>query len=213
MCAIFCCSYIFICIAHLPFVCLLLLLLCCLLVAFTFIGCTAFKFCYCRWWPIWGSTATPKMHVNVVLPQAQEGPTWWQPLSPPGGPDMQLFMCRCHLHEKSMGVPDMRLFYGSMSPPYKTRECLTCGSVMGHCHLLIKHGSAWHAALLWVNVISLNRSVDMQLCHSLVIVSAPCCERCNTLLPVGVASHISEGISTCGHPVPMLVMPLWSRAL
>jgi len=35
----------------------------------------------------------------------------------------------------------------------------------------------------------------------LVFVSAPCCERCNTLLPAGVAPHISEGISTCVHPV------------
>jgi len=49
--------------------------------------------------------------------------------------------------------------------------------------------------------------------YMLVIVSASCCERCNTLLPAGVASHISEGISTCGHPVPLLVILFWSRVL
>ena len=40
----------------------------------------------------------------------------------------------------------------------------------------------------------------MLLCHSLIIISAPCYERCNTLFPVGVASPISEGIINMQSP-------------
>ena len=51
------------------------------------------------------------------------------------------------------GNVDKQLYYGSLSAPQK-------------------HGSAWHMTLSWVNVSSLNRSVDMQLCHRLVGVSS-----------------------------------------
>jgi len=49
----------------------------------------------------------------------------------------------------------------------------------------------WHAAHY--------ESMSQEYWHvaMLVIVSAPCCERCNTLLPAGFASHISMGISAC----------------
>ena len=94
----------------------------CLLVAFTFIDCTAFKILLLQVMANVRVSSNSKMrsvgmHINVIPLQAQEGLTWWQPLSPPGGLDMHLFM--------------------------------------GKCHLLEKHGSAWHVALLWVNVISL----------------------------------------------------------
>jgi len=108
-----------------------------------------------------------------------------------GGSDMRLFMGQCRLQKMLGRVSPSKDAWEGVT----FKRCLGGPDIwlfMGQCYL--PQQECWHVAML-------------------VIVSAPCCERCNTLLPAGVASHFSEGLSTCGHPVPMLVMPLWSRAL
>jgi len=97
-----------------------------------------------------------------------------------------------------------------------------------HAHsITITYSVCWLLPLLQIALpllqIMANLKVNTTQCHlpwqecrhvaMLFIVMAPCCKRCNTLLPADVASHISEGITTCGQPELMLVMPLWTRAL
>jgi len=101
-----------------------------------------------------------------------------------GGPDMRFFMAHCHLLEE-VWMPDMRLFMDqchlliSIECPdmqhgqCHLQKCLGRPDVRGQCHP--PQQECWHAAML-------------------VIVSAPCCKRCNTLLPAGGASLIAKSI-------------------